>query len=32
MNRRSKDRNGWWIKTLCDEHEAERQVRMQERK
>lgn len=24
-------RDGGWLKTLCDEHEAERQVRMKER-
>ena len=26
-----KSRNGGWIKTLCDEHEAERQARYKER-
>ena len=26
-----KMRNGGWIRTLCDEHEAERQARMKER-
>jgi hypothetical protein len=26
-----RQREGGWIKTLCDEHEAERQVRMKER-
>jgi hypothetical protein len=26
-----KSRNGGWIKTLCDEHEAERQARIKER-
>lgn len=26
-----KSRNGGWIKTLCDEHEAERQARYRER-
>jgi hypothetical protein len=26
-----KSREGGWIKTLCDEHEAERQLKMKER-